>query len=136
MAVNVKDLRISLGRNFVSLRGIAGSRNAAVVTATQGNRISATAKLVNTNMVAEDWSKIGTADTVCTFSQTMSEKERGIARVLVAKARRARDKWIAFITQSYETGQFCIDSVYFNKMVASEVARITGSEEDGPDDGD
>ena len=130
MHTDSRDLRISLGQLFRDLRGLAGSRNFAMVTATQGNRISSTARIVGANMVSEDWSKIGTADTVCTYSQTLDERDIGIARVLVAKARRSRDKWIALLTQSYATGQFCLDSCFFNKLAESEVLRHTGGEED------
>lgn len=80
-------------------------------------------------MVAEDWSKIGTSDVVCTMSQTLDEKEIGLMRILVAKARRKKDKWIALITQNYETGQFCLDSCFFNKMVEAEVNKHIGAEE-------
>lgn len=130
MHTDARDLRISTGRLTRELRAVAGQRDLALVTATQGNRYSSTARTVGSNMVAEDWSKIGTADTVCTYSQTIDEKDIGVARILVAKARRVRDKWIALITQSYETGQFCIDSCYFNKLVEAEIFRMTGREEE------
>jgi replicative DNA helicase len=99
----------------------------AVVAVTQGNRSSDNARTVTAGMVAEDWSKIGTADTVLTYSQTSEEKEIGLARVLVAAARDARDKYVVMISQSYATCQFCIDSVYMSKFVESEVDRMTGN---------
>ncbi len=129
MYTDERNLRVSTGRLFRDLRGLAGIRNFAMVTATQGNRYSAEAKMVTANLVAEDWSKIGTADTVVTYSQTLAEKDLGIARLMVAKSRRSRDKWIALITQSYATGQFCMDSTFFNKLVQDQVARATGAEE-------
>jgi hypothetical protein len=133
MYTDERNLRISTGRVYRDLRGLAGIRDLAMVTATQGNRLSAGARLVTSGHAAEDWSKIGTADTVCTLSRTLDEKEIGLARILVAKSRRSRDKWIALITQSYATGQFALDSVYFNKVAQSELARVTGNEreEDG-----
>jgi KaiC/GvpD/RAD55 family RecA-like ATPase len=130
MHTDERNLRISVGQLARDLRGLAGIRDMALVTATQGNRSSATAKIVGTNMVAEDWSKIGTADTVCTLSRTAAEKEMGLARILVAKARRAKDKWLALITQSYATGQFALDSTFFSKLVHDEVSRVTGEEEE------
>jgi replicative DNA helicase len=126
MQIDEKTMRTSLGRVFVGIRGIGGKRKMAVVAATQGNRGSSEAKVVTTAMVAEDWSKIATADTVCTYSQTSAEADLGLARVLVAKARRAVDKWIALITQSYATGQFCVDSVYFSKYAQKEIDRRSG----------
>jgi hypothetical protein len=135
MRTDSRDLRISLSQLFRDLRGLAGSRNIAVVTATQGNRVSSTAKTVTSNMVSEDWSKIGTADVVCTYSQTPDERNLGLARIFVAKARRARDKWLALITQSYETGQFCLDSCYADKAAAAILRRHIGPEE-GEEDGE
>lgn len=129
MKTDSRDLRVSTGVLTRELRGLAGMRNFALVTPTQGNRLSSTVRLVNANMVAEDWSKIGTADFVCTMSQTLDEKNIGIMRLLVAKARRRQDKWIALITQSYRTGQFCLDSEFMSKMVEEEVNRILGVEE-------
>ena len=102
----------------------------AVVTATQGNRSSAEAKLVTSSMVSEDWSLVATADTFCTYSQTLDERELGLARILVEKSRRSRDKWLALISQSYGTGQFALDSVYMSKVAQSEIARHVGGDED------
>jgi replicative DNA helicase len=128
MAVgDVRDMRVNLGKLFAQLRGIGVARNMAVVAVTQGNRSSDHARTVTAGMVAEDWSKIGTADTVLTYSQTSEEKEIGLARVLVAAARDARDKYVVMISQSYATCQFCIDSVYMSKFVESEVDRMTGN---------
>jgi hypothetical protein len=79
-------------------------------------------------MVAEDWSLGGTADTICTISRTQDEKDNGLARILVDKARMTRDSWLALISQSYATGQFALDSVYFSKYIAEEVDRITGTD--------
>lgn len=130
MQTDSRDLRISLGNLTKGVRGLAGMRNLAAVSASQGNRQSSEARVVNSNMVAEDWSKIGTADVVCTLSRTLDEKELGIGRVLVAKSRRSRDKWLALISQSYATGQFCLDSVFFDKLSQSEVRRVTGEEKE------
>jgi len=120
---DVRQHRLSLGRLGVELRGIAVARDLAMVTTTQGNRSSATAKLVTGTHVAEDWSLLGTADTVVTYSQTPKEREINVARMFVDAARNAPDKWIAQISQSYATGQFCSDSVYMDKAVADEMAR-------------
>lgn len=130
MHTDARDLRISTGRLYRDLRGLAGTRDMAVVTATQGNRSSADARVVTTSMIAEDWSKVGTADTVLTYSQTLDERELGLARVLVAKSRRSRDRWIALITQSYATGQFALDSVFMSKLAQSEISRHLGEDED------
>lgn len=130
MYVDPRDPRIALGTLFKNLRGLAGQRDLAMVTGHQGNRISSSAKVVSGNMVAEDWSIHGTSDVFVTINRTLDEREAGLARILVDKARRQRDKWLALITQSYATGQFCLDSVYFNKLAQDEVARVTGKEDE------
>ncbi len=133
MSIDARNLRVDTGRLFRELRGLCVQRNCAGVTMTQGNRISATAKVVSTNMVAEDWSKIGTADTVCSYAQTSEERDINMARIMVAAARDAADKYIVWIAQSYATGQFALDSCYMSKYVEDAVARIVG-EENGAED--
>lgn len=133
MDIDPRNFRISLGRVFRDLRALAKQRNLALATVTQGNKSSASSKLVTAGMVAEDWSKIGTADTVVTYSQTPSEREMGLARLMVAAARNARDRWIALITQNYATGQFCLDSVFFSKAAERELTRHLG-EDDGDEE--
>ena len=121
MYIDMTNLRMATGALYRDLRGLGGRRNMAVATASQTNRLSENARVVGGGMVAEDWSKIGTADMVCTYSQTSAEREISLARILVYKARRAKDKWFALITQSYATGQFCLDSCYFNSYVEKEI---------------
>jgi hypothetical protein len=125
---DVRQHRLSLGRMGVALRGVAVSRHIAMVTATQTNRLSATAKVVTGTHVAEDWSLAGTADTVVTYSQSKEERELNLARVYIDAARNAPDKWMAQISQSYVTGQFCLNSVLQTKWVAEEIARQLGEE--------
>jgi hypothetical protein len=131
---DVRQHRLSLGRLCVTLRGVAVMRKLAMVTATQTNRLSATAKVVSGTHVAEDWSMLGTADTVVAYTQSPQERERNMARIYVDAARNAPDKWIAQISQSYATGQFCLDSVYMSKLVADETARMLGEEGGGEED--
>lgn len=134
MALDPRNLRIALGQTFRQLRGLATARNMAVVTAWQGNRDTDNARTVTTGMIAEDYSAGGTADTICTISRTASERKIGLARVLVDAARSVRDKFVVMISQSYDTGQFCIDSVYMNKHIDEEVKRINGEDHgDGED---
>jgi hypothetical protein len=130
---DIRQHRLSLGRLGVALRGIAVSRNLAMVTATQTNRASASARIVTGTHVAEDWSLIGTADTVVAYSQTAQERSINLARIYVDACRTAPDKWTAQITQSYATGQFCTNSVPMSPEVAEEVSRF--AEEEGTHDG-
>lgn len=130
MWVDMKNMRLSYGHNMEQLRGVAVSRNMAIVTAWQGNRETDQAKTVTSGMISEDWSLAGTVDTLVTISRTVSEKQIGLARLLVDAARNAADKYLVMISQSYATGQFCIDSVYMNKYIESEIKRLGGEEDD------
>ncbi len=126
-----RDTRLSMGQEILNLRGLAQARNMAIATSWQGNRFTDRARVVTTGMIAEDWSLGGTADTICTISRTDAEYDSGLARILVDKARRARDKFLVLISQNYDTGQFALDSTYLNKFVQDEVDRLAGVEEEG-----
>ncbi len=126
METDARNLRIDTGRVARALRGLAVQRNMAVITATQVNRVGADARTVTPTMVAEDYSKIGTADTIITYSQTQAEADNGLARLYVGAARGVRDRFTVMITQSYETGQFCLDSEYFDQFMQGEANRLTG----------
>lgn len=126
MAINAANLRLELGQLFKKLRGIFVARNIAGAVVTQGSKVAANARVVTSSMVAEDFSIIGTADTVLTYSQTSDERKLGLARILVSEARDAEDKYIVLISQAYATGQFCLDSVYMSKFMETEVERLTG----------
>lgn len=121
MYLNADSLRLDTGRLYRELRGLAVSRNMSIVTATQGNRESEDAKLVTSTNVAEDWSKIGTADVVLTYSQTPEERRLGLARIFVQKARDAGDRFIVLISQAYPIGQFVLDSTMMNSDLAQEL---------------
>lgn len=114
MKHDAKNKRIELGQILENLRGIAVKRNAALVAVSQGNRESEKATTVTGDMAAEDISKLATADVVFTYSQTRPEKRLGLARILVEKSRNDQDKFSVLITQAYEIGQFCLDSVPLN----------------------
>jgi len=127
---DVRQHRLSLGRLGVELRGLGVQRDAAIVTATQGNRQSADAKLVTGKHVAEDWSLVGTADTVVCYSQTTQENASNVARMYVDAARNVADKWKAWIAQAYPIGQFCLDSTYMDRASEAEMARHFAEDEE------
>jgi DnaB-like helicase C terminal domain len=136
MKTDAKNHRISLGRLVEELRGLSQRRNFALAAAHQTNRMSVNAELVKSTHVAEDWSAIGTADFVITFSQTAAEKQRGLARLFVDKARSEADKMGVLITQSYRTGQFCIESIRLSDSYARimEGMGLNNDDEDNTDD--
>lgn len=102
--------RIELGELVEKLRGIAVSRNCAVVAPSQSNSTGEKATTVTTADVAEDISKMATADVVYTFSQTPAEKKLGLARIGAGKDRNHKDGGSVLITQAYGLGQFVLDS--------------------------
>lgn len=110
MQVDSKNMRVDIGRLYADLRGIAVERNAAMIVPSQGNREAEGARWVTGQMAAEDISKLATADTVITYSQTPGEKKLGLARLLVEKSRNDKDKFQVLISQAYQMGQFCLDS--------------------------
>ena len=131
MSINSDKIRTDLGQLAIKLRGVAVSRNIAIVTTTHSNRAGDSAKVVSgAQHVGEDYSLTGTADTVCTISRTKQERENGRARIFVDASRNAEDKWLAMISQNFMTGQFAIDSVYMAKHVEQEIERLDSENDD------
>lgn len=112
--IGLTDFRLGLGRVFVDLRGIAGERNLSLVCPTQGGRDTIGAKKVSSKGVSEDISKVFTADTVLSFSQTEAEGRLGLGRISVEHARNARKGSVTLLTQSYSTGQYVLQSAALN----------------------
>lgn len=118
MKTDEKNHRISMGRLVENLRGLSQRRNFSLVAAHQGNRDSATADMVRATHVGEDWSVIGSADFVVTYSQTAAEKALGLARLFVDKARSEIDKFGVLVTQTYKAGQFVLESIRLDDSYA------------------
>jgi len=140
MRVDTRNYRIDLGTVYRDLRGLAVERNIGVVAASQANREGATARLITDTHAAEDFSKIATADTVITYTQTAAERELGLARLFVSNSRVAdRDRFIVLISQAYPVGQFCLESVgmsdsYWGRLEEATVqsgAQKNDAEDDG-----
>jgi replicative DNA helicase len=130
MKISSENKRIDTGVVYEELRGLAIERNFALICPTQGNRESANAKLVTDIHSSEDYSKIMTADTVVTYSQTPEERKLGLARLFVSNARSDVDKFIALITQNYAIGQFCLDSEFMLDGHLDMIDRIAGVKKD------
>lgn len=111
MKLDPRDLRGSYGRIAVELRRIAGERNLAMCAVMQSNRQGEQAKLLQSHHVAEDISQIATADTIITYNRTEAERRLGLARLHVAGGRNDKDGFTVLISQSYDVGQFSLDSV-------------------------
>lgn len=111
MKVDSANLRVDTGRLYKDLRGIAVEYNVAMVTASQSNRAGEDQRIITMKNFAEDYSKAGVSDNVITYNQTQAEKELGLARLFVVKARDERNGQIVLISQAYSSGQFCLDAV-------------------------
>lgn len=114
MHTDEKNHRISLGRVFEEFRGLCVERNIAGTTAHQISRAGANAIMSRDVHIAEDWSMVGTADIILTYSRTDAESKHGLARIFVSKARTEQDKFGILITQNYKVGQFVLDSIYLD----------------------
>ena len=123
--------RLELGQLYVQLKGLAQERNCAVAAVTQANREGGRSRTVTKQHVAEDYSKIGTADIFITFSQTQDEHDLGLARLFVAKGRGDTDKFTVLIAQAFGLGQFALDS---HMMVRTYWDYIDDRDEDDEDD--
>lgn len=121
MHLDPKDKRGSIGQLFVDLRGIADSRNLALVTASQVNRSGIGKTTADEQDLSEDISKAFTADTLVTYNQTKMEERMGLARLFVAKNRDGEGGMTALITQSYKMGQFCLDSVVMTERYLNSI---------------
>ena len=124
MRLDTSKYRLDLGRIYVDLRGLAVERNLALVAATQSNREGLKKSKLTEENVGEDFSKIATADTVLTYSQTDDEKELGLARIFVSNGRNEEDKFTVLITQNYAIGQFVLDSVRLSSMDSMKLGEL------------
>lgn len=134
MDVPLRDYRLGLGRLYVGLRGLGARRNLAVIAPTQGNRSSLRSSNVHADQVSEDVSKVYTADTVITYSQTEAEERLGLARLHVDYARSAARGQTVLLAQSYATGQYVLQSAAMQEVYWERLDEVSGRR-DGSDDG-
>lgn len=112
MKIDPKNYRLEMGAVLNDLRGLAVERDVGIIVAKRSNKEGTKARMVDETHAAEDYSAIYTADTIFTYSQTMAEKQLGLARLLVSNTRVAdRDGFVLLISQAYKVGQFCLESV-------------------------
>ena len=127
MKLGTDNYRLELGAIFKDLRGIAVERNLICVAATQSNRTGSTAKLLTDAHTAEDYSKIATADTVLTYSQTSTERELGLARIYASNTRVGEDdRFVTLITQAYRIGQFALDAALLPSAYDTHLDALIG----------
>ncbi len=114
LKLDSRHVREDTGRVYKELRGVAVDQNIAVVTASQANRAGEDSVLLTRKNLAEDFSKVAISDNVITYNQTTYERNFGLARLFVDKARNDRRGDTILISQNYNRGQFCINSGYMN----------------------
>ena len=126
MKIGTQQYRQDLGRLFIDIRGMAQERNLAVATVTQSNRGGARSNMVETTDVAEDWSKVMTADIILTYTQSAAERRLKLGRLLVGKARNEESGQRILIAQNYETGQFAVRSARFRESTGRLITERVG----------
>jgi len=125
--------RTDISTLYKEIRGLGVERNAAMVVASQSNREGAKARIVDETMLSEDFSKMMTADTLVSYSQTPDEFALGLARLTSIKNRNDESKRIALITQSYAIGQFALDAVSMSADYWEQLpAMSTGAADERP----
>lgn len=130
MKVDPKNLRISMGQNTIELRAISIQRNLAMVSAHQASKAGEEALMVKTTHMAEDFSIVGTADTILTYSCSAREFRYGLGRLFVGKARKAKDHWGLLMTQNYATGQFCLTSIFLDGTYFEYLEDLAAADDD------
>lgn len=128
--LRVSDFRLALGRVFVDLRGLATERNMALVVPTQSGRAGIGATKVSSTNVSEDISKVFTADTVLTFSQTDVEAKLGLGRLRVDHARQAPKGMTVLLSQAYPVGQYVVESAALSQNYWDQLSAF--GEDGGP----
>ena len=90
-ASGATEKRFQLGNIYEDLRGMAGEFNIPVWTASQANRSALEEEIIDASKVAEDYSKVMTADFVMSISRQVSDKIANTARCHVIKNRFGQD---------------------------------------------
>lgn len=137
MQTDKSNYRISLGIIFEELRGLAVERNLALICPTQGSRGTIGASRVRSTGVAEDISKVFTADDVLAYSQTSQEKKLNLARLSIEHARNVPGGTEILLSQAYGLGQYVLQSAYMTgDDYWSRVKVMAGPDDDDDPDED
>lgn len=109
-----RDHTLGLGRQWKDIVGLLVDRNIAGVATHQVNRTGAKATIVKPTDIADAWSLVHDAHSVITLYATETERALKLARMYVWNARSEIDHFGVLLTQSYDTGQFALDSAPWN----------------------
>lgn len=134
--VDLKNPRMSIESHVIDTRATCIERNAAGVMVHWINREGARATTRDLTHTAEAWGINATCDQAMSLSRTKAEEDFGLARILVGKARTTKDKWEVLITQAYEIGQFCLDSMPMDDHTRNKWNELTKDAEEGTNEED
>ena len=84
---NFKEKRHAIGNIYEDLRGLAGELELPIWTASQANRSALEEDVIGADKVAEDYSKVMTADFVMSMSRKVEDKIANTGRFHVIKNR-------------------------------------------------
>ena len=84
---NFREKRHAIGNIYEDLRGLAGELEVPIWTASQANRSALEEEVIGADKVAEDYSKIMTADFVMSMSRKVEDKIANTGRFHVIKNR-------------------------------------------------
>ncbi len=126
MSLDLRNYRLEVGSIFENLRGVAADRNCALIVPTQTSRAGIDARQVRATMAAEDIRKVNAADTVLTYSSTPEETRLGLGRLSVDFARHSRRGNRILLAQSYETGQYVLESAVLQQAYWNQLEEMGG----------
>ncbi len=84
---NFREKRHAIGNIYEALRGLAGELEVPIWTASQANRSALEEDVIGADKVAEDYSKVMTADFVMSMSRKVEDKIANTGRFHVIKNR-------------------------------------------------
>jgi hypothetical protein len=84
---NFREKRHAIGNTYENLRGLAGEMDIPIWTASQANRSALEEDVIGADKIAEDYSKIMTADFVMSMSRKVADKIANTGRFHVIKNR-------------------------------------------------
>lgn len=131
MKVDKANFRLSIDEIYKELRGVAIKRNLALAIVSQSHRDAAKARQVDSENVAEAYSKVSHADVIITYSQSKHERPLGLARLFVAGGRNDQDRITIVISQQYGMGNFAVDSALMSGNYWGNLPQTIEGEDDG-----
>ena len=105
---NFRERRHAIGNIYEDLRGLAGELELPIWTASQANRSALEEDVIGADKVAEDYSKVMTADFVMSMSRKVEDKIANTGRFHVIKNRFGPDGITFPATINTNTGYIMI----------------------------